>query len=557
VSSTYAERPWLARYEAGQPTELLLEHANALEMFRASASREPDRPHVHYFGSTFSLGEVDVMSDALAVAFHELGVRPGDRVALYLQNIPQFVISVIAAWKAGGIAVSCNPMLREKELRLQLQDSGARILIALEALYAEVASYVLPATDVRAVITTSELDFVRGETPRVLRTADRQRQRGVEDLLDLVHDHRGRRPAPVVLRPEDVAFLTYTSGTTGPAKGAMNTHRNVVFSAQGYREWFHLTPDDVILGISPMFHITGLIAHLALAALVPAPVVLGYRFDAPETARLVERHRPTFTVGAITAFIALLHDPEVRAADLSSLTKIGSGGAPVPASVVAEWEELTGTYIHHVYGLTETTSPSHAVPLGERAPVDPASGALSVGVPVFNTEVHVVDEDGEDLPVGEVGELVTDGPQVVPGYWRKPEETAHALPDGRLRTGDIGFMDDEGWFYVVDRSKDMIVASGFKVWPRDVEEVLLQHPAVLEAAVVGTPDEYRGETVKAFVVLRDGREAEERELIDFAKHRMAAYKYPREVEVVDALPKTSSGKVLRRDLRVRGVAVTS
>jgi long-chain acyl-CoA synthetase len=551
VADQYTSRPWLSLYGEGPGGDLLLEHANALEMFRASAARAADRPMIHYFGTSLTLGEVDQMSDALAVGFHDLGVRPGDRVAVYLQNVPQFFLTVLAAWKVGATVVSCNPMLKEKELRQQLQDSGARILVALETLYNDVGLYVVPSTDVRAVVTTSELDFVRGETPRILRAVDRQRVTGAEDLLDLTRQYRGQRPPAVALRPDDIAFLTYTSGTTGPAKGAMNTHGNVVFSAQGYREWFRLTSDDVILGVSPLFHITGIVAHLAVSALLPAAVVLGCRFDAGETARMAERYRTTFTVAAITLFVALLNDPEARAGDFSSLTKIGSGGAPVSVTNVEGWKALTGNYIHHVYGMTETTSPSHAVPFGAEAPVDPRSGALSVGVPVFNTTVRIVDEDGSDMPVGEVGELVTEGPQVVPGYWRKTEETAHAMPDGRLRTGDLGFMREDGWFFVVDRLKDMIIASGYKVWPRDVEDVLLQHPAVLEAAVVGVPDEYRGETVKAFVTLRAGESVEERELITFAKHRMSAYKYPREVELVDELPKTASGKVLRRELRDR------
>jgi long-chain acyl-CoA synthetase len=284
--------------------------------------------------------------------------------------------------------------------------------------------------------------------------------------------------------------------------------------------------------------------------------VLGCRFDPAETARIVTTTRPTFTVAVITLFVALLESAEARQADWSSLTKVASGGAPVRPSVVAEWEELTGSHIHHVYGLTEATSLSHATPLGKRAPVDPSTGALAVGVPFFNTTVQVVDEDGRPLPSGEVGELVIDGPQVIPGYWRRPEETAHAMPDGRLRTGDLGFMDPEGWFYVTDRLKDMIIASGYKVWPRDVEEVLLQHPAVAEAAVIGVPDDYRGETVKAYVVLSPGHEADERELVAFAKNRMAAYKYPRAVEILDAIPKSPSGKVLRSQLRERTAAPT-
>jgi len=226
-----------------------------------------------------------------------------------------------------------------------------------------------------------------------------------------------------------------------------------------------------------------------------------------------------------------------------------SGGAPIAPAVTDRFEEQTGLYIHNIYGLTETNSPSHGVPLGARAPVDPNSGALSVGVPVFNTLVRILGEDGEELPVGEVGEIATSGPQVVPGYWNKPEATEASLPGGELRTGDVGFMDAAGWFFLVDRKKDMINAAGYKVWPREVEDVLYGHPAVREAAVVGVPDEYRGETVKAFVSLRPGVEVTEQELIDYCKANMAAYKYPRTIDFIDELPKTTTGKILRRELR--------
>jgi long-chain acyl-CoA synthetase len=329
----------------------------------------------------------------------------------------------------------------------------------------------------------------------------------------------------------------------------MNTHGNVVFNAQAYRDWMQLDEHDVVLAVAPLFHITGLIAHVAVCLLVPMPMVLGYRFDAATVLDLIERYRTTFTVGSITVFIALMNDPSAAGRDLSSLTKVYSGGAPIAPPVVEAFEREVGAYIHNIYGLTETTSPSHAVPFGGRAPVDPTSGALSVGVPIFNTVVRVVDDDGKEVAVGEIGEFVTSGPQVVPGYWGKPEETAHALPGGELHTGDVGFMDSDGWFYVVDRKKDMINAAGYKVWPREVEDVLYEHPAVREAAVVGVPDDYRGETVKAFVSLRPGQDVAPEELIAFCKERMAAYKYPRFVDIVGELPKTVTGKILRRELR--------
>jgi long-chain acyl-CoA synthetase len=266
---------------------------------------------------------------------------------------------------------------------------------------------------------------------------------------------------------------------------------------------------------------------------------------------MVERYRATFTVAAITAFIGLMNHPAAHERDLSSFAKLYSGGAPIAPTTVEAYEEHFGTYIHSVYGLTETTSPSHMVPFGSRAPVEPASGALAVGLPIFNTTSTVVDEDHRELPPGQVGEIAISGPQVVPGYWEQPDETLQTMPGGVLYTGDVGLMDDEGWFYVVDRKKDQINAAGYKIWPREVEDALYAHPAVREAAVVGVPDDYRGETVKAFISLRPGQNVDESELIDFCKERIAAYKYPREIEIVAELPKTSSGKILRRELRGR------
>lgn len=546
----YDDRPWLARYGDEMPADLAPEHESALAMFEAAVRRRPYETLLRYYSASLTLAEVDRLAGAIAAALKALGVERGDRVALFMQNVPQYVLAMIATWKAGAIAVSVNPMNRERELAGLLEDSGAKVLVALEDLYADVGEAVVSGTAVEVVITTSELDLLHGEVPPALAHVQRRRAPGTHDLLELARRHEGQ----VIDRPqftgEDVAVLTYTSGTTGPPKGAMNTHGNVAFASQAYRDWMRLRPDDdVILGVAPLFHVTGLIAHIGLSLLMGAPLVLMGRFDAAICLEEIERQRATFTVASITVFIALMNHPDAAHRDLSSLNKAMSGGAPVSPATAAAWEQTTGTPIHVVYGLTETTSPTHAVPLGATAPVDETSGALSVGVPVFSTSVRVVDEAGQDVAAGELGEFVTSGPQVVPGYWNKPEESEHAIAGGALHTGDIGFMDDDGWFYLVDRKKDMINASGYKVWPREVEDVLYQHGAVREAAVVGVPDEYRGETVKAFVSLRPGASADPGDLVSFCKQRMAAYKYPRAVEIVDELPKTASGKILRRSLR--------
>ncbi|HXT91169.1 MAG TPA: AMP-binding protein [Trebonia sp.] len=552
--SGYWDKPWLGLYEPGQPTDITPSYGDALAMWQrgAGAAEVANRPFLFYFDTPVTGADVETDSDGLAVALAARGVGQGDRVALFLQNVPQFVIAMLAAWKLGAIVVPVNPMLKERELRYVLVDSGAKAIVSLQDLWNSVGVRAVAGTSVTVAVTTSPLDYLT-EVPPLLAGVPRVATPGAVDFGELVRSQAGARPDPVLLSPDDVALLTYTSGTTGDPKGAMNTHGNVVFNACVFREWMSLTPQDVVLGGAPLFHITGLIAHVAVAMLVPMPIALGYRFEPATIIRLTERYRCTFTVMAITAYTALVNDPAVAGADMSSLTKAYSGGAPIAPSIVERFEREVGPYIHNVYGLTETTSPSHAVPFGRRAPVDPVSGALSVGVPVFNTVVRILDDAGKELPPGEVGEIATNGPMVVPGYWNKPDATARTLPNGELRTGDVGFMDSDGWFYLVDRKKDMIVAAGYKVWPREVEDTLVRHPAVREAAVIGVPDPYRGETVWAYVSLRPGTSATPEELTAFCRAELAAYKYPRRIEILPDLPKTPTGKLLRRELRHRAV----
>ncbi|MBH5143512.1 class I adenylate-forming enzyme family protein [Rhodococcus erythropolis] len=546
--SSYDDKIWLKQYPDPGKSSLEIEFDTALDMFKSAVARGPDRDAIRYYDRRITFRELDELSDAFAVGILDSGFRPGERLVIYAQNIPQFLIVQLGTWKAGGIAVSANPMYRSRELTEILQDSGATVLVSMQGLYRDVASLVVQSTDVRTVITTSELEY-QSVNGGQLATVTPIECPDTIDMAAMLAEFRGQTPQPVDLGPDSIAFLTYTSGTTGPPKGAMTTHRNVVFNAQTYREWVGLDSTDVILGVAPLFHITGLIAHIAISLLTGAPLILMGRMDPAETIRTIEKQRATFTVGSITVFIALMNTPEVQPESLASLTKIYSGGAPIPPSTIRAFEEKFGHYIHNIYGLTETTSPSHGVPFGVRAPVDKTTGATSVGVPVYDTVVRIVDENGNDLPPGEIGELVTAGPQVVAGYWNKPEATANALPGGVLHTGDVGFMDSDGWFYIVDRKKDQINASGYKVWPREVEDVLYEHEAVREAAVVGVPDEYRGETVKAFVSLRPGMSATPEELIAHCKSQMAAYKYPREIEIMNDIPKTSTGKLLRRALR--------
>jgi long-chain acyl-CoA synthetase len=547
--SIYDERPWLALYRDGIPADVKPEFRDALSMFAATVRASPQATAIIYFDGVISFAELDQLSDAFAAGLADRGVAAGERVAIYLQNVPQFVVALLGSWKCGAVAVAINPMSRSRELTYQLTDSGAVALVCLESLYDSVARDVVGATSVQLVITTSELDHQSRSDQRLFAGLSRARHDGTTDMAGLIRANQGRRPPAVPITGSDLAVLTYTSGTTGPPKGAMTTHSNITFNAQTYRDWMRLTADDVVLGVAPLFHITGMIGHIAVSLLTGMPLVLAYRFDPAVVLDAIREHRPTFTVGSITVFTAMLNAPGMTREDFGSFRILYSGGAPISPAAARGLKEKTGLTLHNIYGLTETTSPSHAVPLEADTPVDPTSGALSVGVPVPSTVVRIVDEAGQDVPAGQIGELVTEGPQLVAGYWNKPEETAHAIRNGRFFTGDVGFMDADGWFYVVDRKKDQINVSGYKVWPREVEDVLAEHPAVREAAVVGVPDEYRGETVKAFVSLKPGAVATPAELIEHCKARMAAYKYPRQLELVEELPKTVTGKILRRELR--------
>lgn len=550
--NAYSSKPWLKQYRKGVPPVLTMDYPDTLAMFRAAVARAADNPAIHYFDTTLTWAQVDAESDALAAALCARGIEAGDRVALYLQNVPAFLIGMIAGWKAGAIVVPVNPMNRERELGLLLGDAQPKALICHDTLHRDVI-LKLPG-DQRSlvpslVLTTSPRDRQTRNDPRLFRDVEKVATPGADDLDAVIRAHLGQTPPARPIGPDDVAYLVYTSGTTGLPKGATNTHRNITYNAQVYRDWVELADGVGVLGVAPLFHITGLVAHLLVAIVTASPVTLAYRFEPGVMLDAAAERKPGFTVGAITALMALMNHPEATEAHLASVTKIYSGGAPIAPALADAFQARFGHYVHNIYGLTETSSPTHGVPLGAKAPVDPNSGALSVGVPVPGAEVWIADDDGKPAPVGEPGEIVSSGPMVVPGYWNKPNETAEAMrPDG-FRTGDVAFMDEGGWFYVIDRKKDMINAAGYKVWPREVEDVLYTHPAVREAAVVGVQDVYRGETVKAVVSLKAGASATPAELIEHCKVRMAAYKYPRQLVIVDDLPKTVTGKILRRELR--------
>ncbi|MCX5139237.1 MULTISPECIES: class I adenylate-forming enzyme family protein [unclassified Streptomyces] len=546
--SIYAAKPWLPLLSEAQRAPVspagTLVHA-----FRDSVARTPGHPALAYFDGRLSYAETDELSDSVAGHLAARGLERGDRVAIMLQNSPHFVLALLGAWKAGATVVPLNPMYKSAEVGHVLKDAEVTALICSDRAWeAYLRDTAAAAPSVRIAVTACELDLQTKNDERVLNF---DRLPAADDADDLVTVARQGLPAPAgrELTAADVALISYTSGTSGTPKGALNSHGNIMVNAERQRTGHPIAEGAAYFALAPLFHITGMVCQLAACLTNAGTLVLAYRFHPGVVLDAFAEHRPAYTVGPSTAFMALAATPGVTPGHFASFQVISSGGAPLPPALVEKFRSGLGPYIRNGYGLTECTAPCASVPPEREAPVDPVSGTLSVGVPGPDTVVRIIDENGADVPFGEQGEIAVRGPQVVSGYWRLPEATAVAFPDGELRTGDIGFMDREGWLYVVDRKKDMINASGFKVWPREVEDVLYTHPAVREAAVVGVPDAYRGETVRAYVSLRPGASVEPDELGAYCKERLAAYKYPREVEILAELPKTASGKILRRELR--------
>ncbi|MFF3213982.1 class I adenylate-forming enzyme family protein [Streptomyces sp. NPDC002886] len=548
-TSPYAAKPWLGLLSPVQRAPIA-PPPSVLHAFRAAVARAPGHTALAYFDGRLTYAETDALSDSLAGHLAADGIRRGDRVAVMLQNTPHFVLAVLAAWKAGAVVVPLNPMYKSGEVGHILRDSGATALVCEARAWSAYLRGAARETAVRTVLTACDLDFQTRDDVRVLAPG---RPEQPADAADLHTVARRGRPAPPDpdLTAADTALISYTSGTSGTPKGAMNPHGALTHNAVRQVTGHPLPEGASYFALAPLFHITGMVCELAACFTNAGTLVLAHRFDAGAVLDAFLEHRPAYTVGPATAFMALAAHPGATPDHFASFRVVSSGGAPLPPALVERLRVAYGFYLRNGYGLTECTAPCASVPAHLEAPVDPASGTLSVGVPGADTLVRILDESGAEVPFGETGEIAVRGPQVVPGYWGLPADTAKAFPGGELRTGDVGFMDPQGWLYVVDRKKDMINASGFKVWPREVEDVLYTHPAVREAAVVGIPDPYRGESVKAYVSLRPGTEADPAELSAYCAERLAAYKYPRRVEILPVLPKTTSGKILRRELRMR------
>lgn len=539
------ERPWLSSYPAGIDADPALRHASLADAWDDRVARRPQSVLIRYFDGSLTTSQVEDLSSALAAALQDRGVGKGDRVGLYLQSVPHYVVILLALWKLGAIGIPLNPMYRGGELR-RLVDDCRPVGLFLAHSDAADTTATLADSSVAWMIGVNHADFQARNDERVPWGSASSE---LPDLARVFAEHAGRKPQRPTVGTDDVALVCYTSGTTGPAKGAMNSHGNVLHSAANFGAWVRIEPDDVVLGIAPLFHISGVILNAATAVFNDATLVLVGRYQPDVVLDAFVEHGVTFTIGSITAFNALMALEHATADHFRSVKLLYSGGAPIPPATVEAFQQRFGHYIHNVWGMTETTAGGIAVPPQKRARMHQASGTLSVGIPTPGAVVRVVDGDGNPLPTEAAGELEFTAPQVISGYWEKPEISAVTLPGRRLRTGDVAVVDADGWIYLVDRLKDQINTSGYKVWPREVEDAFYEHPAVFEAAVVGEPDDYRGEAVVAYVSLKPGASATATELGAFIRDRLAPYKSPRRVHITDDLPKTATGKIRRQALR--------
>jgi long-chain acyl-CoA synthetase len=524
------------------------------DLLEETAAKWRSETSLIYFGAKISYEQLNDQINRMAAGLQALGVRKGDRVALLMPNCPQFVISFFGALRAGAIVTSTSPIYTPREVSYQWNDAGASVVIAERRLLPIIKGALPELKTVRNVIVTGMRQYYPAALIKLLDSLDSPPaldlaalpQNGTVAFHEWQNVMRNSgKPKPHGLAPDDIACLQYTGGTTGTSKGAMLSHSNLVVNTFQTNCWLRADDREIMVCALPLFHIYALTCIMLGSLLHGGTMIILPRFELRAALNTVRKYRPTIFHGVPTMYLAFSCVQNVKRFGFDSLRVCMSGGGPLPNEVRQKFEMLTGGKLVEGYGLTETSPVSHI------NPPDNTTKVGSIGLPVEDTEARIMDaETGtHEMPVGEAGEIVIRGPQVMKGYWNKPEETANALRDGWLYTGDIAKKDSDGFFYIVDRKKDMIIASGYKVYPRDVEEVLFQHPKLKEAAVIGAPDSYRGETVKAFVVLKDGEKVTPDEIIAFCRERMAAYKVPREVVFRDTLPRSGVGKYLRRELR--------
>jgi fatty-acyl-CoA synthase len=540
-----------AHWPPGLPRTLAIPRTSVHYNLEVSARRYPDKCAFAFYGGELTYRRMREEVEALAGFLQRrCGVARGDRVVLYCQNSPQFAIGYYAILRADAVVVPANPMVKADELAHYVEDSGAHVIVATQELWPHVAPYL--GRSLRHCVLGAYSDYIDPATglplPDFVRAPREDPRRGG---VTLWHDAltAGEAPAETVARDTDLAVLPYTSGTTGKPKGCVLTHRNLLATSTGGIAWSGFTCEAVGLGVLPLFHLTGMQASMNQVIQLGASSVLMARWDRDCAAQLIERHRVTSWAAITTMVVDFLANPKLAGYDLSSLQRIGGGGAAMPEAVAKKVREVFGLEFIEGYGLTEVAAPSHTNPMHRPK-------RQCAGIPFLNTDARVLAvEDFRELGPNQTGEIVVEGPQVFGGYWNQPQASADAFieHDGKrfFRTGDLGYYDEEGYFFITDRLKRMINASGFKVWPAEVEAMLYAHPDIQEACVIGARDARRGETVKALVVLKPGARGRVKpeDVVSWARERMAAYKYPRLVEFAEALPRTGTGKIFWRKLQ--------
>lgn len=555
------DKPWLKLYDEGVPETIDYPSMPAHGFVESSAADYPDKPALVFKGHTITYRELNDLSDRLAAGLAAMGVSKGDRVSILMPNSPQFVIAFYGILKAGGTVVAANPIYTAGEIAHQVNDAGATVCLATSNFYYKFKE-AQPKTPVKKVIVSHIKDFMPG-TARMLfpilaliksdlKVHDVKLRDGDSWLVDELDRYSASQRPQVEIGPDDVAMFQYTGGTTGVSKGAVNTHRGLVANSLQIKSWM---PDirigqETMLMAIPLFHVYGMVAGMSVGMAAAASLVLVPNpRDMDDLLGNIAKHRPTIYPGVPAMYNAINVHPKVKSGevDVTSIRACISGSAPLMRETKETFERLTGASLREGYGLSEAPTASHCNPMqGENR-------AGSIGLPLPDVECRIVslEDSVTDLPAGEEGELVIRTPNLMKGYWKMPTETANSLREGWLFTGDIARMDEDGYFYIVDRKKELIKPSGYQVWPREVEEALAKHPKILEAGVAGIPDERRGETVKAWVVLHEGETATEDEIRKFCREHLAPFKVPSQVDFIDELPKTFVGKVLRRELQRR------
>ncbi len=546
------EKIWTASYEPGVSAEIEIPSKTLPQLFQEKVKEYPNNTATVFMGGKKSYQEMSALVNQFSAALKGMGLKEGARVALHLPNCPQYVVAFYGALQAGCTVIPCNPLYVERELEHQLKDSEAEVVLTLSRFYPMVRN-IKEKLNFKAIIATNIKEYFPGVL-KILYTLAKEKKEGDRAelksgdvwLQDMLKKHASSPAGSAQVDVDSPACFLYTGGTTGVSKGAILTHKNLVSNVYQTRAWLTDFQEgkEVTLAVLPFFHSYGMTTCLNLSMVFGGSLILVPRFELNEILKLIDKEKPTLFPGVPTMYVAIINSPEINKYNLSSIRACISGAAPLPVEVQSRFEKLTGGRLVEGYGLSESSPVTHANPVyGKRK-------AGSIGLPFPNTLARVVnpEDPNEVMDIGESGELTVKGPQVMKGYLNMPEETDQTLRDGWLHTGDIAKMDEEGYFFIVDRKKDMVIAGGYNIFPREIEEVLYSHDKIQEAAVAGVPDPYRGETLKAYIVLKEGETMTEEEVIDYCTQNLAKYKIPKLVEFRSELPKTMIGKILRRVL---------